>query len=94
MRSVITGHRSAATLARVLVFAAQRGLNLNPLSIPLAALFNPQFWIFLCIAAARWGTLAELGGPLRERLLETGRAFWRYRVGLHDAALRALTAVP
>lgn len=42
------------------------------------------------IAAARWGTLAELGGPLRERLLETGRAFWRYRVALHDAALSAL----
>jgi ADP-ribose pyrophosphatase YjhB (NUDIX family) len=43
------------------------------------------------IAAARWGTLDELGGPLRERLLETGRAFWRYRVALHDAALRAIS---
>jgi 8-oxo-dGTP diphosphatase len=42
------------------------------------------------IAGARWGTLEELAGPLRERLLETGRAFWRYRVALHDAALRAL----
>ena len=42
------------------------------------------------IAAARWGTLAELAGPLRERLLVTGRAFWRYRVALHDAALDAL----
>ena len=42
------------------------------------------------IAGARWGTLEELGGPLRERLLETGRAFWRYRVALHDAALLAL----
>ena len=42
------------------------------------------------IAAARWGTLAELAGPLRERLLATGRAFWRYRVALHDAALTAL----
>jgi len=42
------------------------------------------------IAAARWGTLAELAGPLRERLLKTGRAFWRYRVALHDAALRRL----
>jgi ADP-ribose pyrophosphatase YjhB (NUDIX family) len=42
------------------------------------------------IAGARWGTLAELAGPLRERLLETGRAFWRYRVALHDAALDAL----
>ena len=49
------------------------------------------------IAAARWGTLEELGGPLREILLGTGRAFWRYRVALHDAALQALrarTAVP
>jgi 8-oxo-dGTP diphosphatase len=43
------------------------------------------------IAGARWGTLAELGGPLRERLLATGHAFWRYRVALHDAALAALT---
>jgi ADP-ribose pyrophosphatase YjhB (NUDIX family) len=42
------------------------------------------------IAGARWGTLAELAGPLRERLLATGRAFWRYRVALHDAALDAL----
>jgi len=42
------------------------------------------------IAAARWGTPAELAGPLRDRLLATGRAFWRYRVALHDAALRTL----
>ena len=42
------------------------------------------------IEAARWGTLEELRGPLRVRLLETGRAFWRYRVALHDAALAAL----
>jgi ADP-ribose pyrophosphatase YjhB (NUDIX family) len=42
------------------------------------------------IAGARWGTLEELGGPLRERLLATGRAFWRYRVALHDRALEAL----
>ena len=42
------------------------------------------------ISAARWGTLAELAGPIRERLLETGRAFWRYRVALHDAALDQL----
>jgi ADP-ribose pyrophosphatase YjhB (NUDIX family) len=42
------------------------------------------------IAGARWGTLDELAGPLRERLLATGRAFWRYRVALHDAALQAL----
>jgi ADP-ribose pyrophosphatase YjhB (NUDIX family) len=42
------------------------------------------------IAGARWGTLDELAGPLRERLLATGRAFWRYRVALHDTALEAL----
>jgi ADP-ribose pyrophosphatase YjhB (NUDIX family) len=42
------------------------------------------------IAAARWGTLTELAGPLRERLLASGRAFWRYRVALHDAALEAI----
>jgi ADP-ribose pyrophosphatase YjhB (NUDIX family) len=44
------------------------------------------------IAEARWGTLEELAGPLRQRLLATGRAFWRYRVALHDAALAALAA--
>jgi 8-oxo-dGTP pyrophosphatase MutT (NUDIX family) len=43
------------------------------------------------IAEARWGTLEELAGPLRERLLATGGAFWRYRVALHDAALTALS---
>jgi len=43
------------------------------------------------ISAARWGTTAELGGPLRARLLGTGRALWRYRVELHDAALLSLT---
>ncbi len=42
------------------------------------------------IAEARWGTLDELAGPLRERLLATGRAFWRYRVALHDAAIAAI----
>jgi 8-oxo-dGTP pyrophosphatase MutT (NUDIX family) len=42
------------------------------------------------IAGARWGTLEELGGALRERLLATGHAFWRYRVALHDAALSRL----
>jgi ADP-ribose pyrophosphatase YjhB (NUDIX family) len=45
------------------------------------------------IAGARWGTLEELAGPLRERLLATGRAFWRYRVALHDAALDELQRV-
>ncbi len=42
------------------------------------------------IAAARWGSADELAGPIRERLLATGRALWRYRVALHDAALAAL----
>ena len=42
------------------------------------------------IAEARWGTLEELEGPLRERLLATRRAFWRYRVALHDAAAAEL----
>jgi ADP-ribose pyrophosphatase YjhB (NUDIX family) len=46
------------------------------------------------IAEARWGTLEELEGPLRERLLATGRAFWRYRVALHDAASAALRPSP
>jgi ADP-ribose pyrophosphatase YjhB (NUDIX family) len=44
------------------------------------------------IAEARWGTLDELGGSLREQLLATNRAFWRYRVALHDAALTAIAA--
>jgi 8-oxo-dGTP pyrophosphatase MutT (NUDIX family) len=42
------------------------------------------------IAEARWGTADELAGPIRNRLLATGRALWRYRVALHDAALAAL----
>jgi ADP-ribose pyrophosphatase YjhB (NUDIX family) len=42
------------------------------------------------IAAARWGTAEELAGPIRERLLATERTLWRYRVALHDAALKAL----
>ena len=45
------------------------------------------------IAEARWGTAEELAGPIRERLLSTGRALWRYRVALHDAALDQLSAV-
>ncbi len=42
------------------------------------------------IAGARWGTVDELGGSLRTRLLGTGHALWRYRVALHDAALERL----
>jgi ADP-ribose pyrophosphatase YjhB (NUDIX family) len=45
------------------------------------------------IAGARWGTLDELAGPLRARLLATGRALWRYRVALHDAALSAMSGL-
>jgi ADP-ribose pyrophosphatase YjhB (NUDIX family) len=41
------------------------------------------------IAEARWGTSEELGGPIRARLVATGRALWQYRVALHDAALAA-----
>jgi ADP-ribose pyrophosphatase YjhB (NUDIX family) len=44
------------------------------------------------IAEARWGTLEELGGPLRERLLAEDRELWRYRVALHDAALARLSS--
>ena len=42
------------------------------------------------IAEARWGTIDELQGPVREQLLATGRALWRYRVALHDVAATAL----
>ncbi|HEX6761389.1 MAG TPA: NUDIX hydrolase [Gaiellaceae bacterium] len=42
------------------------------------------------IAGVRWGTLDELRGPIRRRLLETGRALWRYRAALHDATLAAI----
>jgi 8-oxo-dGTP diphosphatase len=45
------------------------------------------------IAGARWGTLDELGGPLRRALLTTGHALWRYRFALHDAALAELRRV-
>jgi ADP-ribose pyrophosphatase YjhB (NUDIX family) len=42
------------------------------------------------ISAARWGNTEELAGPIRAALLATGRALWRYRVALHDAALDEL----
>jgi ADP-ribose pyrophosphatase YjhB (NUDIX family) len=42
------------------------------------------------IEAARWGTAEELAGPIRERILATGRALWSYRAALHDATLEAL----
>jgi ADP-ribose pyrophosphatase YjhB (NUDIX family) len=43
------------------------------------------------ISAARYGTLAELAGPIREKLLATERALWHYRVALHDAAIEEIT---
>ena len=46
------------------------------------------------IEAARWGTLDELRGSLRQTLLDTGLAFWRYRVALHDAALERIDRDP
>jgi len=42
------------------------------------------------IEAARWGTAEELLGPIRGRILATGRALWAYRAALHDATLEAL----
>jgi 8-oxo-dGTP pyrophosphatase MutT (NUDIX family) len=45
------------------------------------------------IAEARWGSVEELAGPLRAAMLETGRALWRYRVALHDAALVSLDRI-
>src|SRR5437764_4508516 len=42
------------------------------------------------IEAARWGSAAELLGPIRALLLGSGRALWRYRVALHDEAVAAL----
>jgi 8-oxo-dGTP pyrophosphatase MutT (NUDIX family) len=42
------------------------------------------------IAAARWGTVEELAGPIREAALATGRGLWQYRVALHDETISAL----
>ena len=36
------------------------------------------------IAEARWATLDELQGPIRQTLLDTGWDLFRYRVALHD----------
>jgi 8-oxo-dGTP pyrophosphatase MutT (NUDIX family) len=36
------------------------------------------------IAEARWATLSELQGPIRQKLLDTGWDLFRYRVALHD----------
>jgi len=44
------------------------------------------------IAEARWMTLDELQGPVRERLVASGRALFAYRVALTDATVAALRA--
>ena len=45
------------------------------------------------IAEARFVTVEELAGPIRQRMLATGRGLFRYRVALTDAALAALGLV-
>lgn len=42
------------------------------------------------ISAARWMTRDELQGPVRERLLSSGRGLFAYRAALHDATFAAL----
>lgn len=45
------------------------------------------------IAEARWVSAAELQGPIRRTLLETGRGLFRYRVALTDATMGLLHGV-
>lgn len=45
------------------------------------------------IACARWVTIDELQGHIRQALLDTGRGLFRYRVLLTDLAVAALTEV-
>ncbi|ADU51489.1 NUDIX hydrolase [Thermaerobacter marianensis DSM 12885] len=45
------------------------------------------------IAEARFVTVEELAGPIRQRMLATGRGLFRYRVALTDATLAALAAL-
>ncbi|MDB4895884.1 MAG: hypothetical protein JWN15_2146, partial [Firmicutes bacterium] len=42
------------------------------------------------IEDTRWGTLAELCGPVAETLLATGRGLFAYRVALHHEVARLL----
>lgn len=42
------------------------------------------------IAGARWVTLAELQGPIRQAMVDSGRSLLRYRVDLHDATVALL----
>lgn len=46
------------------------------------------------IAGARFVTVEELAGPIRRRMLQTGRGLFRYRVALTDATLAALGLMP
>jgi len=45
------------------------------------------------IAEARWATLAELQGPMRQALLDTDAGLFRYRVALHDLTVAELMEV-
>lgn len=42
------------------------------------------------IASARWATIEELQGPIRQALLATGKGLFRYRVALTDLAVAEL----
>jgi len=44
------------------------------------------------ISAARWMTRDELLGPVRDRLIASGRGLFAYRAALHDATFAALDA--
>ncbi len=46
------------------------------------------------IADVRWGTFDELQGPIRQSLLNTQRALFRYRVLLTDATVKLLEDEP
>ncbi len=45
------------------------------------------------ISAARWMTREELLGPVRDRLIASGRGLFAYRAALHDAAFEALDRI-
>lgn len=45
------------------------------------------------IEEARWATLEELQGPIRQALLDTGWALFRYRVALTDLSVRVMGEV-
>ncbi len=46
------------------------------------------------IAEARWGTIADLQGPIRTALLRTGRCLLAYRAALTDEAVATLAGAP